>query len=212
MSKQIVKKIGLLGLVGCMLLGLQGCPGNIVYFPDPALEDAVRHALGQPFGLLTKRGLLELTELDATNLDIRSLEGLEFCTSLTVLDLSNNQVQSLTELRDLTNLKWLNLQNNMLSNIEPIAGLIHLEFLDLSGPDQEIWVWGPLVANATANAGALGDDGDVVLPANTTLNTDGTILETFEDDLNELRTVVINIVILDDAGGEVQPDDIGGEV
>ncbi|MEE2963160.1 MAG: protein kinase [Acidobacteriota bacterium] len=85
--------------------------GAPVRFPDTNLEAAVREALGQADGPLTRRDLETLTELDAEleaeGREIQELTGLEYCGNLTWLNLDNNQITDLAPLAGLTQLIWL---------------------------------------------------------------------------------------------------------
>ena len=54
-------------------------------FPDPALEMAIRDALGQPSGDLSLVQLETLTTLEANDRDIQDLQGIQYCSSLTVI-------------------------------------------------------------------------------------------------------------------------------
>ncbi|HNT88021.1 MAG TPA: hypothetical protein PKL84_09160, partial [Candidatus Hydrogenedentes bacterium] len=92
----------------------------------------------------------DFTQLDASELGITDLTGLEACTSLEELNLALNQISDLTPLSGLTALTWLDLglgmslfeggeafdpfqTGNLLSDISPLAGLANLEYLSLLG-------------------------------------------------------------------------------
>ena len=111
MSSRLSKSSGVWVLAVALVLCLSACPGNksvnIVSFADPGLEGAVRAALGHPQGLLTEFDLLALKDLDASNLGIRSLEGLEHALHLKHLDLSGNDVADLSPLDGLYQLSSL---------------------------------------------------------------------------------------------------------
>src|SRR5215475_12343818 len=61
-----------------------------VSIPDAGLDAAIRAALQKPVGPLTVPDMLSLTNLNATNRNIRSIEGLETARNLSVLELKNN--------------------------------------------------------------------------------------------------------------------------
>jgi Leucine-rich repeat (LRR) protein len=95
------------------------------------LEAAVRAELGLPLGFLNRIDLLRLQSLDASDLRIRDLSGLEFCTNLTFLDLSGNPISDITPLASLTNLLSLKLDSTEVFNLAALAGLINLHSLSL---------------------------------------------------------------------------------
>jgi Leucine-rich repeat (LRR) protein len=144
---------------------LSGCPtpDQIVIITDQNLDKAVRSALGQPFGFLTKASMLDLITLDAKQLGIRNLKGLENATNLTWLDLDTNNITDITPLTGLTNLQVLNLDANQLFDITPLAGLFNLDSLSLFG--NQIGDIAPLVTNAVNNG--LGPGDEVVLDSST---------------------------------------------
>ena len=91
-------------------------------FEDSALDAAVRDAIGKPFGFLTQEDCKELLALDARNMSITSLEGLENCTNLISLDLDTNNISDISPLSNLINLVYVNLDSNEITNIAPLAG------------------------------------------------------------------------------------------
>lgn len=155
MRKQVILWAALIAF----LAAGPGCPspGTIVAFRDAGLEDAVRDALGQPFGFINAADMRRLTRLDARGREIRNLTGLEYAVNLTFLDLDTNDLSDLTPLANLTNLRTLILDSNHVFDIQPLAGLLNLDSLSLF--DNQVGDIQALVANA-ANGG-LGP-GDVV--------------------------------------------------
>ena len=203
MKKSIVRRTVPMLMAALLVFSLSGCPclGGAVYFPDPALESAVRDALDKPFGCLWKSELLGIVELQAAGLDIRDLEGLQYCKSLTTLNLRSNRIQSISKLNGLTNLTWLHLGDNILTDIEPLAGLLFLDYLNLFGDANEVYEWEHLVANA--QAGGLGPGSTVVLPTNTTLNEDDTVRDTFQDDYQALINAGVTVIFAEPSGEEI---------
>ena len=153
MFKQILASFVLvltLGSVGALAQGA-GDECNAA-FTDAGLQAAVTAALQ---GSLNCETLAELTLLDASGLDIKSLAGLENAAGLTALYLNDNQITDLTPLealsglevlrlnangltddalpalRQLNNLKELRLDGNNLSDIYPLFFLGSLEMLSL---------------------------------------------------------------------------------
>ncbi len=100
-----------------------------VSIPDPGLNAAIRAALQRPTGPLSEQELLDLTNLDASSRDIRSLEGLEAARNLSVLNLQSNQLANLTFPNGLTNLNILDLSFNPLTNCTFPSGLTNLTSL-----------------------------------------------------------------------------------
>ena len=165
MFTRAARFFGVVGLLTGMAATLAGCPtpDDIVVIADQNLDKAVRSALSQPFGFLTKASLLDLQSLDAKQLGIRTLKGLEFATNLTWLDLDTNNITDISQLASLTNLQVLNLDSNQLFDIAPLAGLFNLDSLSLFG--NQIGDIAPLVTNAVNNG--LGPGDEVVLDEST---------------------------------------------
>ena len=105
----------------------------IVSFPDPALEAAVRAAIGVPSGNIHQSDLIPITSFSATGLGIVDLTGMEYWTSLTGLGLSYNSIVDISPLAGLTALTLLDLSGNSIVDISPLAGLTALNWLNLGG-------------------------------------------------------------------------------
>ena len=117
-----------------------------VNIPDPNLRAAVNTALGKPKGdPITPSEMATLTRLEARNVNISNLTGLEGATNLTTLNLSDeyveaggcwinsNSVSDLSPLSGLTKLTELWLQRNAISDISAVARLTNLKMLGLNG-------------------------------------------------------------------------------
>ena len=104
-----------------------------VSIPDPGLNDAIRAALRKPSGPLTDQDLLSLTNLDASNRNISSLEGLETARNLSTLGLFNNHLTGFTLPSGLANLTLLDLGFNALVECSIPDGLTNLDTLFLEG-------------------------------------------------------------------------------
>lgn len=181
-----------LGLAGLAIALCMGCPQQLepVFLKDQALDQAVRYALGQPLGYLTRADLLRLTTLDARNRGIWSLDGLEHCENLTWLDLDTNRVADITPLAGLVNLTYLNLDSNEITDIGPLAGLRNLDGLSLF--DNQIGDIQPLVANATN--GGLGF-GDYVILEQATLSERALTV-----DVPALRELGVEVILVEASG------------
>lgn len=110
-----------------------------ITFIDSQLEAAVRKAVGKPSGSISPTDVGELESLNASNLYISELSGIEHLESLTSLDLSHNpdaseggQISNLEPLSQLTLLRELRLGNNRIDDISPLASLSSLEVLELN--------------------------------------------------------------------------------
>lgn len=152
-------------VVGLVSAALFGCPAP-VFIPDQALDSAIRAELHKPLGVLTEADLLQVLTLDARELNIRTLSGIEHCANLQWLDLRGNAISSLKPLEQLgrpespfdSPLVYLNLNNNDITDIAPLVGLMNLQTLLLF--DNQIADIRALVTNA--QYGGLGE-GDVVV-------------------------------------------------
>ena len=71
-----------------------------------------------------------LTELIATDKNIRNLTGLEYATKLKVLDLRDNSISDISPLARLTNLTTLRFARNNITDISPVARLTNLTELN----------------------------------------------------------------------------------
>ena len=100
-----------------------------VSIPDPGLNGAVRDALQKPNGPLTEQDMLGLTNLNARNRNVESIEGLETARNLVVLDLQINQLANFSLPSALTNLSALDLSVNPLTNFSLPSGLTNLTSL-----------------------------------------------------------------------------------
>ncbi|MCE2433665.1 MAG: leucine-rich repeat domain-containing protein [Candidatus Latescibacteria bacterium] len=104
-----------------------------VTIPDENLRAAIESALRKTRGASISRAeMASLTRLEAPDLDVRDLTGLEFATGLTSLILSDNIISDLTPLSGLINLSVLNLPDNSISDLTPLLGLTNLTSLILS--------------------------------------------------------------------------------
>ena len=76
--------------------------------------------------------LEDLDEIDLSEFEIDSLEGVEFCTHTAILDLSHNQLSDISELWNLENIEELYLSNNQIGYIDSLGNLPKLRIVDLS--------------------------------------------------------------------------------
>ena len=103
-------------------------PGESVHIPDANLRAAIAETLGKTPGVaITAEDLTTLMYLNAEEMDIQSLEGLQFATNLEELGLHDNPISDLSPLSGLTTLKEIRLTGKSFSDLSPLAGLINLE-------------------------------------------------------------------------------------
>ena len=70
-------------------------------------------------------------ELILSDISLRNLEGIQFCTGVTNLDLSHNSIENIYELGSLKHLEELDLSSNEISDIDMLENLVSLEILYL---------------------------------------------------------------------------------
>ena len=69
-----------------------------VTLPDANLEDIIREAISKPKGPINISDLESLTTLEAEEMGISNLTGLEYCVNLYELDLSSNNISDISPL------------------------------------------------------------------------------------------------------------------
>ena len=118
----------------CLFMGNRAfSEGDSTSFADPALERAVRVALGLDVESLSVEDLLSLTQLAAVGEGIADLGGIERLANLTALDLADNLVEDLAPLAALEHLVLLDLSGNRVQEIGALSGLGALQFMALAG-------------------------------------------------------------------------------
>ncbi|MDY6892569.1 MAG: leucine-rich repeat domain-containing protein [Chloroflexota bacterium] len=106
---------------------------ELVVFPDPNLEVAIREAIGKPAGDISRSDLDALTMFSAEAKGISDLTGMEYCTSLSSISLWGNRISDLSPLSNLTNLNSLYLGQNQISDISPLSTVNSLIVLNVGG-------------------------------------------------------------------------------
>ena len=107
---------------------------QVIDIPDPNLRAAVEKALGKASGAtITAADMANLTHLEARNVNISDLTGLQAATNLTFLDLTGNSVSNIAPVASLTKLTHLDLDRTSISDISAVTGLTNLTFLDIWG-------------------------------------------------------------------------------
>jgi internalin A len=120
-------------LLAVGLFAIGPAKAQVVTFPDPSLEAAVRNTLQiySPTNIY-RTNMLVLTNLYSPYGSIQNLTGLETASNLLTLDLGFNQLTNLSPLAGLTKLTQLHAGWNPLTNCAPLAGLTNLTYLDLN--------------------------------------------------------------------------------
>ena len=152
--------------------------GAAVDIPDQNLRAAIENVLGKLSGTpIAPSEMATLTRLEASNVNISDLTGLEHATNLTNLLLgqthvegvgwiNSNSVSDLSPLSGLTNLTGLWLERNAFTDISPLAGLTNLTELNLGGNNlsnispvagltnlRQLWLWDNNISDISPVAG-----------------------------------------------------------
>lgn len=119
--------------------------GETVTFADANLRAVIEDSLGKaPDAPIARSEMATLKRIDAPNMGIRNLGGLESATSLRGLNLgrvraegggkwvNSNDISDLSPLSSLTNLAYLDLYKNSISDISDLSGLTGLTDLFLN--------------------------------------------------------------------------------
>jgi peptidoglycan/xylan/chitin deacetylase (PgdA/CDA1 family) len=94
---------------------------GIATFIDNNLEGGIRRIVNKPRTLykwIYIKDLVSITQLDLSNLQIKSLGGIEYFINLEELNLSNNKIDDIRILRKLEKLKKLNISNNIINKAQ----------------------------------------------------------------------------------------------
>lgn len=114
------------------VLVFNNCSNKIVI--DSQLEKIISEQLLIPNHKLKKSDLLNLKELEIKEIELQSLDGLEYCINLERLVLQNCNLSEIKQLKYLTALKYLNIAlNPEIKNISSIGYLKELEVFIASG-------------------------------------------------------------------------------
>lgn len=117
-----------LALLLCM--AVPGWAMQEISIPDAGLRAALESALGKPTGApIAASELAQLSQLQAANRNIVSLEGLQAATGLQTLILRNNAIADLSPLQFLSALQRLEIDANEISDLSALRGLEQLRFL-----------------------------------------------------------------------------------
>jgi hypothetical protein len=100
-----------------------------ITFKDPNLEMAVRIAIDKAEGAIYKTNVISLTRLEARDMEIHWLDGIQHLTGLEYLHIGGNHIRDIALLATLTSLESLWIQRNSITDISPISNLINLRDL-----------------------------------------------------------------------------------
>jgi Leucine-rich repeat (LRR) protein len=98
---------------------------------DPNLCRALEQALSLSSNELTPERLKTLRNLDARDMGISNISGIEYCSNLEGLSLEDNNISDIFVLSSLQKLEILSLNDNPVSDVSPIKKLKELRLLFL---------------------------------------------------------------------------------
>jgi hypothetical protein len=105
----------------------------VVTFPDPALEQAVRWAIGDTLGGdIMLSDVLQIYYFNVGEKGVKDITGLETLSNLRFLYLDYNDFSDITPLSELSKLMLLSLEGNAIVDVEPLEHLNGLRRLNLS--------------------------------------------------------------------------------
>ena len=111
---------------------LSHIPNEIISFPDPVLDDAVRSTISLPDGNIRLSNVLHLTSFDIVELEVADLTGINNLRNLRLLAMDYTGVSDLSPLIGLNSLSWLNAGGaGGITDLSPLLELPALEFVDL---------------------------------------------------------------------------------
>jgi hypothetical protein len=119
-------------------------PEADVAFADSAMEAVIRVIVQKPEGDLLSSDLAGVSEIQANDRGIHSLDGLQYCVSLIRLNIRGNAVTDLSPLTSLAQLTDMDASSNDISDLQPLADKGSL--MNLSLGDNAIHDLGPLQA------------------------------------------------------------------
>lgn len=106
---------------------------EIVNIPDANLKKVLNKVLNQSENDdITLEQLENITEINAVNSGISSIEGLQYCKNLKYLELMHNRIRDFKPIENLSNLEGLDVAGNRISDLKVFKNLKSLKFLDVS--------------------------------------------------------------------------------
>ncbi len=128
--KRIITVVLMLTLV-LSSLSVAYANNEAVIIEDPNLEIAIRQAINKPTGEITQENMMGIQSLEINNVDINSLEGLQYAKRIESLRINNNdsQLTDLSPLRELVKLRTIVINNAKIEDLTPLENLIQLDGL-----------------------------------------------------------------------------------
>ena len=129
-------------VIVCLMLTTFSSSRAQELIPDQNLRSAILKTLKKKADeTLTEEDLRKVFILDADELEIQSLAGLEKCRNLAQLTASGNQISDLSPLSGLEWLSSLDLRGNQVRDLSPLSELTELRWTFLEGnPIQDLSV------------------------------------------------------------------------
>lgn len=133
----MLKKIIVIVIISSILTGYSynadtDITSSPIYITDPNLEACIDDELKLESEPVTINQISELTSLSCPSSSIKSIEGLEYATSLRYLNLNDNEISDLSPLKGLSTLISLELRSNQIGDLSPLQELSAIQTLDLS--------------------------------------------------------------------------------
>ena len=92
-------------------------PGCVISFPDPNFEAAVRRCISKPTGAITQSDVADVKRLWVGYLNVSSVSGIEYFTSMTEFNCRNNNLTELDVSKN-PNLEILECSQNQLTELD----------------------------------------------------------------------------------------------
>lgn len=105
--------------------------GEVVSFPDAALDQAIREELGIGERAIYTSDLEDLYFLYLADKGITDLSGIEKAVNLFGINLNYNPITDISVLKNLPSLQSLDLSNTDIVDFSPLTSLTNLTFLDI---------------------------------------------------------------------------------
>lgn len=102
--------------------------------PNRRLEGLIRQQIGKPYGEITPKDCLGVTELNLNSVGT-DLEGLQYFRDLEVLKCTQGRLTDVSAISDLKNLREIDFYQNNISDLTPLSGLTNLGRLVLQKND-----------------------------------------------------------------------------
>lgn len=152
--------ISFLFLIECPVHGEEAYDFEVVHFIDANLERAIRDTLNKPIDDITTADMEGLTSLNAADMEIENLSGLEYALNLKELNLERNLISDLSPIQTLSSIEELGVGYNLIKDLSPLSNLKKLKLLDIrSNQIDDIFVLSalPLITGLALNYNNITD-------------------------------------------------------